>query len=128
MLYKKELKKIIILFGVGLILSIVFLISAITSYSGSTISLGANDYLILLMIVCYPVGIVYGWRQILNLYNNMRRSDRQHWAHGRGRGNTALMITVFNLGFSFTITLLLGWIFGLFNAFKKLKELKSIES
>jgi hypothetical protein len=127
MLYKRELKKIIILFVIGLILSIAFFIAAITNYSGSTIRLGTNDYLILLMILCYPVGIVYGWRQILNLYNNMRRSDREHWANGGGRGNTALMITTFNLAFSVIITLLVGWIIGLINAYKKLKQLKSID-
>lgn len=124
MQYKQELKKILILFAAGIVLAAVFLFYAITTYSGSTIRFGANDYFILFMIVCYPVGIVYGWRQILNLYNNMRRSDREHWARGGGRGNTALMITMVNLAFSVTITLLLGWIIGLYNAFNKLSQLK----
>ncbi|CAN7185432.1 hypothetical protein [Rossellomorea sp. LjRoot5] len=124
MLYKQELKKILVLIAVGIILAAVFLFKAITTYSGSTIRFGVNDYLILFMIICYPVGIVYGWRQILNLYNTMRRSDREHWARGGGKGYTALMITTINLAFSVIVTLLLGWMIGIINAYNKLSQLK----
>ncbi|WP_102273708.1 hypothetical protein [Cytobacillus massiliigabonensis] len=128
MAYKKEWRKILILAGIGVVLAVIFCIYAIKNYSGSHIRFGTNDYLILLAIACYPIGIVYGWREILNLYNRIRSSDREHWAKGRAHGYTALSITMLNFALAFIATICLGWIIGLLNAYKRLRYLKKNEA
>lgn len=125
MAYKKELRKILILMGIGIALAVVFFFYAINTYSGSHVRMGTNDYLILLAIACYPTGVVYGWRGILNLYNRIRKSDREHWARGGAKGYTALSITLLNFSLAFIATLCLGWIIGLINDYKRLRYFKN---
>lgn len=116
-LYEKEKKKVLLLLLLGFILDVAFSIK---------VDAGLDDILsalhILIPILLYPVGLVYGGKQMWNLYHNLRRGDRI--AHIHNGGYTTIMISVVWIGLAFSLTLCFGWIFGVINAIKTLIEYK----
>lgn len=123
MTYQKELKKILVLLVVGLISAIAMYFYANATYSGRN-DLDGGSLLILVAITFYPIGIVYGWRDIFNLYNRMRARDREHWARTSTPGYTTLMISCLSIGLAIGITFSIGWVFGVLKAYKSLKQKK----
>jgi hypothetical protein len=116
---KKEITKIGILLGVGLVLLFLSLQNA--SQFGKIDITWGNTF-IMASVFLYPVGIVYGWRQMLGIFRGIRGGDKSdHFSHiGTNTGN----FTIWNLVFAFSITICFGWILGVYNAGKKILELK----
>ncbi len=74
-----------------------------------------NSMFILIAILLYPIGLAYGWRQMYNLLARIRSTDRPP----RGNiGSTTIAITIMNISLAFGITIVFGWLFGVYNAIK----------
>lgn len=116
---KKELIKVGLLLVVGVILLIVLLTKAVQF---GKIELNLKNFLIMLVALLYPLGMVYGWRQVIGIFVGIRSGDRadQFTRSGIMTGN----ITIWNLAVACTIAICFGWIFGVINAVKKLNQLR----
>lgn len=128
--YKKEKKKVLFLIGIGLILLFLFLLSVIQQYGFSDVIrdiFSFESIFIILMILFYPLGIVYGWRRILDIALFIPRDgppDRYYTVAERNNYKSMKMSAFFmKLG----LVVLFGWIFGTINAFKRLYYLRKAE-
>jgi predicted Na+-dependent transporter len=122
--FRSEKKKLLILIGIGVILAICFLIYAFNTVNINRVSFSMEDVIILIAIVLYPVGIVYGWRSMANLYRGIRGADR--YKAGWNVGATTVAITILNISVACAITICFGWIFGVYKAITTLVELKKV--
>lgn len=121
--YQKEKRKVLILLGVGILLIIAFAIYG--KLSIRDFFAGPEEILIFIGLLCYPIGIVYGWREIFGFYHNMRKGDRLTHGGLDHVGYNSLMITAVWMGLAIAITFLFGWIFGTWKAVKRLRALKN---
>lgn len=116
--YKREVKKVLGLFICGFIVLIAFMIYGRLSISD--LFVGIEETIFTIGLIFYPIGIVYGWRSIIQFYRNFRSGDR-----GIGRTMYSVWITVIWISLAVFVTLLFGWVFGTVNAYKKLRMLRS---
>lgn len=122
---QRELKKMAGLLAAGAVLVILFLIFAFKKGYMDNSKLIMDDYLILLAVLLYPLGIVYGWRKILNIALYRRQDepdDRYYTVRQRNLftwGNIFVRIVVLGL------VICLGWILGVIEAIRRLIVLKS---
>lgn len=65
MLFKKELRKVLILLGIGLVLTFGLIFATMNKYGLHSIH--STDTLDLICIFLYPLGIVYNWRIMFGL-------------------------------------------------------------
>ncbi len=124
--FRKEIIKVGILLGIGVVLLIAFVIYGlhIDPYNpNNTYNPGFwTDFwscFIFIGVLCYPVGIVYGWKQILNFFLHLRGSDRAAYME-----HPSFWYSWMNFWFSVFFTIFFGWIFGVFIAAATLIRLR----
>lgn len=120
--FKKELIKVGILIGIGVLFLIAFIIYALFTHQydpSKHYSANFWGYFVLVGIVCYPLGIVYGWRLMLNLFLHLRGTDRAAYME-----HPSLIYTMVNFGFSIFLTFFFGWVFGVIAAAMTLVRLR----
>lgn len=119
--FKKELTKVLVLLVAGVVLLIAFLIYTDRTYGIKSINdlTGANNVLVILMVLFCPLGIFYGWKTV---YFKIRSADRPP---RDAIGTTTVMITIMNICLAFTVTVVFGWIYGVYNAIKSLLKAKN---
>lgn len=127
--YEKEKQKVSILVGIGLILLFIFLIGVISEYGFKDTFASFSDggtWFIFLLITCYPLGIVYGWRRMIgeattSSYPHSGPADRYYTVLERNvHKNNTLMGWVLSVA----LVIAFGWIFGTIRAIKRLIYLK----
>jgi len=126
--YQKEKRKILLLLGVGFVLLILFIFGVLNEYGLRGISDSMSDFgtwFIFLLIMCYPLGIVYGWRQMLGMtsFDNPETGPATRYYTVLERNifkNSIIMSWVFKMG----LLIAFGWIIGTYNALCKLRNLK----
>lgn len=120
---KKELIKVSVLMAIGIVLLIMFLNYTMNTVGIKSIQdvMGLENFLIMLTILLYPVGVFYGWRTMANIFLKIRSADRPPEGHA---GSITVAITIMNLTFACFATICLGWIFGVYNAIRTLLKYK----
>ncbi|WP_078147493.1 hypothetical protein [Exiguobacterium sp. HVEsp1] len=114
--YENEMKRIRGLLAIGGALLFAFIISFFMKYglSGMDVFLDPSSYVIFAVILLYPLGFVYNWRNVLGIIGS--------W---NGYGSAYARIMAFSLKFGVAIAV--GWIPGLFRAYGVYKEYKKYE-
>lgn len=108
--FKQEVRRQAILLGLGLVLMIAFIIYEGVSWRD--IQVDSTHYLFLAAALFYPLGIVYGWRELIDSVNYVSRLSFSI-------GDDSIFGLIINLallvlGVFFVI--LLGWVFGVVKA------------
>lgn len=130
-MYKKELRKVMILLSIGVILAIGVIINGILEYGVREIGsdfLEIDSYIVLIGVICYPLGLAYGWKQMFKAVIFMPKGSKparyyhyeERVQYKQGRFLGWLIKGAFVLAF--------GWIYGTLIAIKKLRELKRMDS
>lgn len=121
--YNKEKKKILTLLGVGVVLLILFLFYANSHATRGHLSIrdftDFESVIVMVAIICYPMGIVYGGRDMLNVYTRMRSRDT---VIRYGYGN--LFISMMWFAITAALVVCFGWLIGTYKALKGLYTLK----
>lgn len=104
------------LLSVGAGLLVVFLIGFFIRFgaSGFESFLEVDSYLIFALILLYPLGLVYNWRNMLGLITS------RNYSHS---GYARMMSFALKFGFAIAV----GWIPGLYYAYQIYKEAKKQE-
>lgn len=121
--YDKEKRKMIFLLGAGLLLAIVFfsVYSYVNAYSYVMYSF--FGMIVLIGLIFYPIALVYGRAQIVDVFHSIRGGARQPFRMKPGNVfNVALK--GLNLLFALFTTIFLGWAYGAYTAYQKLQYAK----
>ena len=123
MQYAKMKRNIILLLAVGVIVAIVFFwgYGYLFPYSYAMYSL--LGILILGGLICYPVAIVYGRNEIINLFHNIRIGGRQPFQIKQASVWNPLKKIV-NTIIACVITVGFGWLYGTYTAWQHLQLAK----
>lgn len=115
--YQREMMRIKGLLSVGAGLLVIFLIGFFARFgtSGLESFLEIDSYLIFAFILLYPLGLVYNWRNMLDLM-----TSRNNFHSGYAR----MMSGALKFGFAIAV----GWIPGLYYAYQIYKEAKKEEA
>lgn len=121
--YKKEKRKMLILLVAGVLLAIVFfsMYSYVNPYSYVMYSF--LGMIVLFALIFYPLALVYGRGQIVDMFHSIRGGARQPF---RLRSSHAfnLVLKALNLIFALFTTVFLGWAYGAYSAYQKLQYAK----
>lgn len=123
MSYQKELKKVKILLGLGVVFTLFIFIGACRK-AGIGEVLTGGDFYILLCTLVYPLGVVYNWRNMFGYI--VHRPDRTHPTRYYTRAERADFHYSNFIGFFIKcgFAIALGWLPGLYYAFRTLSDLK----
>lgn len=125
MTYQKELLKIKVLLIIGLILAVGLSIYTVVK-EGTFNPFEIEAFTLLIAIVLYPIGIIYGWRQMLGFIgfvNPNTSAERYYTKEERmayQEGNWIAFAIRIGLALCFC------WIIGSWNAWRTLRYLKKI--
>lgn len=117
--FNREVRKAIGLLAAGIMLVVAFML-----YGGIGLGemfAGIEEILFTVAVIMYPIGIVYGWKELLHFNRNAKVRHRV----GYVEHNVAITGILF--GARIAIMLMFGWIYGVYNLYKKLAYLKSCE-
>ena len=123
MQYEKMKRNMIFLLIIGIAAAIVFfwLYGYIFPYSYAMYSI--LGILILGAFVFYPVALVYGRNQIVNLFHSIRAGGRQPFRLKQGSVWNVLKKTL-NVIIACVTTVFLGWLYGTYTAWQQLQLAK----
>ena len=118
--FEKEKKKMLMLIGIGIVLAILFSIYRVMHIHMNNGSFGLESVFIIVAIILYPIGVVYGWNSIIYLYKRTMGSDKLLVG---ATATTAFSILIIEVAAAI-ITICFGWILGVYKAIVTLTELK----
>ncbi|WP_332651748.1 hypothetical protein [Lysinibacillus sp. 54212] len=121
--YEKEKRKMIVLLIAGVVLAIVFfsVLGYLNPYSYVMYSF--FGMIVLFGLIFYPLALVHGRAQIVDVFHSIRGGDRQPFRLKPGNAfNIALK--ALNLLFALFTTIFLGWAYGAYTAYQKLQYAK----
>ena len=123
MQYEKMKRNMIILLVVGVLVAIAFfwIYGYLFPYSNAMYSV--LGILILSAFVFYPVALVYGRNQIIDLFHSIRAGGRQPLHLKQGSVWNPLRKTL-NFAIACVITVFLGWLYGTYTAWQHLQLAK----
>ena len=121
--YLKERNKMRTLLIGGVLLAIVVLFLLNSVQLGLYVA-SFNGLFLLVAISCYPLAIVYGRRQIVDIFNSIRIGDRQPFRLRKFRSPMKPIYTLLNLIIATLTTVFFGWAYGAYTAYQKLQMLK----
>ncbi|MEK4427278.1 hypothetical protein [Solibacillus sp. FSL K6-1523] len=124
--YLKERNKMRMLLIGGVLLAIIVLFLLNSVQLGLYVASFSGLFL-LAAISCYPLAIVYGRRQIIDIFNSIRIGERQPFRLRKFRSPMKPIYTLLNLIVATLTTLFFGWIYGAYTAYQKLRMLKSFQ-
>lgn len=121
--YLKVRNKMIILLVTGVVLAIgtLLLLNSegkeiyITSFSG---------LFIVVALICYPLAIVYGHRQIVGIFESIRIGERRPFQTSKMNSLLNPLFSVLNCIVAIVIVLSFGWVYGVYTAYQKLQMMK----
>lgn len=121
--YLKVRNKMIILLVTGVVLAIETLLLLnsegkeiyITSFSG---------LFIVVALICYPLAIVYGHRQIVGIFESIRIGARRPFQTSKMNSLLNPLFSVLNCIVAIVIVLSFGWVYGVYTAYQKLQMMK----
>lgn len=122
--YSKERLKMGALLVLGFVLAISFFSLQSSLNIGGRNSDSFSSGFIFVAIVCYPLAIIYGLHQIMDVFNSISFGDRQPFRITRTGVGSESLISVLNFIFATVMIIFFGWIYGTYNAYKKLQFLK----
>ena len=93
--YSKERLKMGALLVVGFVLAISFFSLQSSLNIGGRYSDSFSSGFIFVAIVCYPLAIIYGKHQIMDVFNSISFGDRQPFHNKRKRAGSESLISVF---------------------------------
>jgi hypothetical protein len=122
--YLIERNKMLILLVVGLIMSLSILfflyfigrLYFVASFSG---------LYIMFACICYPLAIVYGRGQMLDIFHSIRIGARQPFLVKNVNALWKPLFALLNTLIALSTLILLGWIYGTHMAYQKLQMIKS---
>lgn len=128
-MYQKELRKVQILLGIGVAFSLFVFFGASASIEGNIFEgiievFRQGDFYVFLITLFYPLGLFYNWRRMLGLATEKEPhtpADRYYTVSER---NTYHSMQLSGRIMRFALVMTIGWIPGVFRAFKKLHYLK----
>lgn len=124
MSYLKERNKMIgILIG-GLILMLIVVYGLSISGKGYYIASFSGMFFVL-AIICYPLAIVYGRRQMIDVFHSIRMGARQPFRAKTMKSRLNPLYAVLNFTIAFLTIIFFGWIYGTYTAYQKLQMMKS---
>ena len=123
MQYAKMKRNMIVLLVVGIIVAIAFFWGYSYLFPYSYAMYSVLGMLILCAFVFYPVALVYGRNQIIDLFHNIRAGGRQPLRLKQGSVWNPLRKTV-NFVIACVTTLFLGWLYGTYTAWQHLQLAK----
>ncbi|MER2039405.1 MAG: hypothetical protein ABS944_14765 [Solibacillus sp.] len=124
MQYLIERNKMLLLLVVGLILTIgilFFFFSIGRWYYFASFS----GLFIIFALICYPLAIVYGRGQMIDIFHSIRMGDRQPFRVKKINSPWKPLFALFNWIIALFTLIFLGWIYGTHMAYQKLQMIKS---
>lgn len=122
MLFKKELRKVFILLGIGLALTLWLVIATMHKYGLDSIRF--TDLFDMIIIILYPLGFFYNWRMMFGLatYTSEYVPPSRYYTVAERINFQYSNFTTRILWFALAFTL--GWIPGIYIACRNLYYLK----
>lgn len=122
--YLKERNKMIMLLVIGFIvmMGVLFLLSRMgngfyfASFTGLFIAFA---------LICYPLAIVYGRSQIIDIFHSIRMGARQPFRTKKLNSPLKPLYAVLNTIIAILTIIFFGWVYGAYTAYQKLQMLKS---
>lgn len=124
--YLKERNKMRLLLIGGVLLAIIVLFLLNSVRLGLYVT-SFNGLFLLAAISCYPLAIVYGHRQIIDIFNSIRMGERRPFRLQKFRSPLKPIYAVLNLIVAILTTVFFGWVYGAYTAYQKLRMLKSFQ-
>ena len=116
--FKKEKKKMFMLIGIGIVLAILFLIYAFMHVNIGNRLFSLESVFVIVAIILYPLGIVYGLNSIIGLYKKI--ADKLLVGT---TATTAFSILIIEITGAIVV-ICFGWILGVYEAIVTLIQLK----
>ncbi|MCH7323951.1 hypothetical protein LZ480_18985 [Solibacillus sp. MA9] len=122
--YLKERNKMIVLLVVGVVIliGVLYLLSStgngvfLASYSG---------IFIIFALVLYPLALVYGRSQMVDIFHSIRIGARQPFLTKKANSPWKVLTAALNTVIALLTIIFFGWIYGAYTAYQKLQMLKS---
>ncbi|ATP42032.1 hypothetical protein CSE16_19515 [Solibacillus sp. R5-41] len=124
--YLKERNKMRMLLIGGFLLAMVVLFMLNSVHLGLYLA-SFNGLFLLAAISCYPLAIVYGRRQIVDVFNCIRMGERQPFRVRNFKSPMKPLYTLLNLLIAAVTIVFFGWIYGTYTAYQKLRMIKSFQ-
>ena len=124
MSYLKERNKMVGLLIGGLILMIVVFYWLNSIGKGNFIA-SFSGLFVVFAIVCYPLAIVYGRGQMIDIFYSIRMGARQPFRAKTMDSSLNPLFTVVNFIIALLTIIFFGWIYGTYTAYQKLQMMKS---
>ena len=122
--YLKERNKMIVLLVVGVVLMVTILY--LLSLSGNGIYIVSfSGLFVVCAIICYPIAIVYGHRQIIDIFHSIRMGARQPFQAETPNSLLKPLFVVLNTVIAFLTVVVFGWVYGAYMAYQKLRMMKA---
>ena len=122
--YLKERNKMIgLLFG-GIILMILVFYGLNRIGKGDFIASFSGLFFVF-AIACYPIAIVYGRGQIIDIFHSIRMGARQPFLAKTMKSPLNPLFSVVNFIIALLTIIFFGWIYGTYTAYQKLQMMKS---
>lgn len=122
--YLKERNKMITLLVVGVVLLIAVLY--LLSWSGNGLFLASfGGLFIIFAIIFYPLALVYGRSQIIDVFQSIRIGARQPLRAKKSNSPWNPIFALLNTVIALLTIVFFGWIYGAYTAYQKLQMLKS---
>ena len=123
MQYEKMKRNMIVLLVVGVIVAIAFFWGYGYLFPYSYAMYSVLGILLLGACAFYPVALVYGRNQIIDLFHNIRAGGRQPFRLKQGSFWNPLRKTL-NFAIASVTTVFLGWLYGTYTAWQHLQLAK----
>ena len=125
--FKKELIKVLTLLGIGLVLLVIFMIKG--NLEISDFFVGWEEMVVGLAIPFFPIGIVYGGSEMWCFFCGAARKEQyteEELDEMSSRElNSANQVKLLSIILFLVITIMFGWIIGVYKSCKKLYMLRT---
>lgn len=123
MAYKNELRKVKVLLVLGVIIAIILSIYVYINY-GSYNPFEIETLFILIIITLYPLGIFYGWRQMMGFVGPVNPGIHADRYYTKQERISYLEGNWLAFGIRVGVVICFGWLIGTWNAWRTLRYLK----
>ena len=109
-----------------LFLYIDIIILYLLSLSGNGIYIVSfSGLFVVCAIICYPIAIIYGHRQIIDIFHSIRMGARQPFQAETPNSLLKPLFVVLNTVIAFLTVVVFGWVYGAYMAYQKLRMMKA---
>lgn len=122
--YIKERNKMLVWLVVG-IMFLIGVLYVVASFGNGIFLASFSGIFIIVALVLYPLALVYGRSQIVDIFHSIRMGARQPFLTKRLDSPWRLLFAVLNTVIALLTVVFFGWIYGSYTAYQKLQMLKS---